>query len=77
MTSLVTFKAEEIALGNYESKLQYILDQEKNLIDQMIENDKMDYILNHFIMSDFDAKQLRLFIFKNGEPAFFELLSSV
>ncbi len=68
---------QEIQFSSYHVKLRHILNQDKSLLISMNNDEKIDYIFNHFIISDFEEKQMSLFIKKKGKESFLELIESI
>jgi hypothetical protein len=56
-------EVEEDKFCNYESKIKYIVKNDRFELQTLKDDDaKIQYFINHFIMSDFDCKQLELYL---------------
>ena len=68
-------EVEKDRFGNYESKIKYIIKNDKEILKSLKNDDsRIEYFINHFIMSDFDTKQLQNYLKRYGTEGFFELI---
>lgn len=68
-------EVDEDRFSNYESKIRYIVKNDKSELLSLKDDDsRIQYFINHFIMSDFDCKQLELHLNRHGNKGFFELV---
>lgn len=68
-------EVEEGKFCNYESKIKYIVKNDRFELQALNDEDsKIQYIINHFIMTDFDCKQLELYLQRHGNKGFFQMI---
>ncbi|QSE99279.1 hypothetical protein [Fulvivirga lutea] len=62
----------------YKSKIEYILATNKGELSRMKNTqDKIDYFINHFVMTDYDTKQLKAYLNRYGEEGFLQLIEEI
>ncbi|MEQ8924821.1 MAG: hypothetical protein RLO81_03345 [Fulvivirga sp.] len=62
----------------YKSKIEYILTNNKDELSRIEKTeDKINYFINHFVMTDYDSKQLTIFLRKFGEEGFLQMIKEI
>jgi hypothetical protein len=59
------------SFSGFEAKIRYIIENEMIIPDDA---SNADFFCNHFIMTDFEARQLKGFIMSQGMTSFHKLL---